>query len=60
MKRQERLIAPRKLHNTQVLCPAEAPEGGSVGIVKNCYVNNITNMTNLFLFIIIENRANKI
>jgi DNA-directed RNA polymerase II subunit RPB2 len=32
-----RLIAPRKLHNTQFgyICPAETPEGHSVGVVKN-------------------------
>ena len=32
-----KLIAPRKLHNTQFgfVCPAETPEGHSVGVVKN-------------------------
>ena len=32
-----KLIAPRKLHPTQmgIMCPAETPEGASVGIVKN-------------------------
>jgi len=32
-----KLIAPRKLHNTQwgYLCPSETPEGHSVGVVKN-------------------------
>jgi DNA-directed RNA polymerase II subunit RPB2 len=32
-----RLVAPRKLHNTQwgYICPAETPEGHSVGVVKN-------------------------
>ena len=32
-----KLVPPRKLHNTSwgFLCPAETPEGGSVGIVKN-------------------------
>lgn len=32
-----KLIPPRKLHNTQwgKICPAETPEGGSVGVVKN-------------------------
>ena len=32
-----KLIAPRKLHNSQwgFICPAETPEGGSVGVVKN-------------------------
>jgi DNA-directed RNA polymerase II subunit RPB2 len=32
-----KLIAPRKLHNSQwaFVCPCETPEGGSVGVVKN-------------------------
>ena len=32
-----KLIAPRKLHNSQFgfVCPAETPEGHSVGVVKN-------------------------
>jgi len=32
-----KLIAPRKLHNTQwgYVCPSETPEGHSVGVVKN-------------------------
>lgn len=32
-----KLIAPRKLHNSQwgFICPSETPEGGSVGVVKN-------------------------
>ncbi len=32
-----KLIPPRKLHNTQwgFICPAETPEGHSVGVVKN-------------------------
>lgn len=32
-----KLIPPRKLHNTSwgFLCPAETPEGGSIGVVKN-------------------------
>ncbi|KAG1675891.1 hypothetical protein FOA52_001548 [Chlamydomonas sp. UWO 241] len=32
-----KLIQPRKLHGTQhgVICPAETPEGASVGLVKN-------------------------
>ena len=40
-----KLIPPRKLHNTSwgFLCPAETPEGGSVGVVKNLsYMTNIT------------------
>lgn len=32
-----KLVAPRKLHNTQwgYICPAETPEGHNVGVVKN-------------------------
>lgn len=40
-----KLIPPRKLHNTSwgFLCPAETPEGQSVGIVKNIsYMAHIT------------------
>ena len=40
-----KLVPPRKLHNTSwgFLCPAETPEGQSVGIVKNLsYMTNIT------------------
>jgi DNA-directed RNA polymerase II subunit RPB2 len=40
-----KLIPPRKLHNSSwgFLCPAETPEGGSVGIVKNLsYLTHIT------------------
>ena len=40
-----KLIPPRKLHNSTwgYLCPAETPEGGSVGVVKNLsYLTNLT------------------
>ena len=40
-----KLIPPRKLHNTQwgFICPAESPEGQSVGVVKNLsYLCHIT------------------
>ena len=40
-----KLIPPRKLHNTQwgFICPAETPEGQSVGVVKNIsYLSHIT------------------
>ena len=40
-----KLIPPRKLHNTQwgFICPAESPEGQSVGVVKNiAYMAHIT------------------
>ena len=40
-----KLVPPRRLHNSSwgFLCPAETPEGGSVGIVKNLsYMTHIT------------------
>lgn len=40
-----KLVPPRKLHNTSwgFLCPAETPEGGSVGVVKNLsYLTHVT------------------
>ena len=39
------LIPPRKLHGTSwgFICPAETPEGGSVGVVKNLsYMTHVT------------------
>ena len=54
-----KLIAPRKLHNTQwgTVCPAETPEGGSVGVVKNLAILTVvTNMTNpMLIYSRIEN-----
>lgn len=44
-----KLIPPRKLHPTSwgFLCPAETPEGGSVGVVKNLsYMTHITTTSN--------------
>jgi DNA-directed RNA polymerase II subunit RPB2 len=44
-----KLIPPRKLHNTTwgFLCPAETPEGQSVGVVKNLsYMSHITIYSN--------------
>lgn len=44
-----KLIPPRKLHNTTwgFLCPAETPEGQSVGLVKNlAYMTHITGHSN--------------
>jgi DNA-directed RNA polymerase II subunit RPB2 len=37
MEKTSKLVAPRKLHGTQMMymCGAETPEGGSVGVVKN-------------------------
>ena len=44
-----KLIPPRKLHNTSwgFVCPAETPEGQSVGIVKNLsYLSHLTIYSN--------------
>ena len=44
-----KLIPPRKLHNTTwgYLCPAETPEGQSVGVVKNLsYLTHLTIYSN--------------
>ena len=44
-----KLIPPRKLHNTAwgMVCPAETPEGQSVGIVKNLsYMTHVTIYSN--------------
>ena len=53
-----KLIPPRKLHNTQwgFVCPAESPEGQSVGVVKNiAYLAHITVQSNVTpLYDIIE------
>jgi DNA-directed RNA polymerase II subunit RPB2 len=49
LEKSGELIAPRKLHNTTwgFLCPAETPEGQSIGIVKNIsYMAHITIPTN--------------
>ena len=37
IEKTSKLVAPRKLHSTQFMriCPAETPEGVSVGVVKN-------------------------
>jgi DNA-directed RNA polymerase II subunit RPB2 len=41
-----KLIAPRKLHNTQwgFICPSETPEGHSVGVVKNMASTSIVSI----------------
>lgn len=49
-----KLVPPRKLHSTTwgYICPAETPEGGSVGIVKNisymCHITIPTESTSLY------------
>ena len=45
LEKSGELIAPRKLHNTTYgfLCPAETPEGQSIGVVKNIsYLTHVT------------------
>ena len=65
-----KLVPPRRLHNSSwgFLCPAETPEGGSVGIVKNLsYMTHITIPSNsiglydyiLPLIIVIDTLADK-
>jgi len=45
IERSGKQAKPRQLHNTQwgMVCPAETPEGGAVGLVKNlammCYIS---------------------
>jgi DNA-directed RNA polymerase beta subunit len=49
LEKSGELIEPRKLHNTTwgFLCPAETPEGQSIGVVKNIsYMSHITIPTN--------------
>ena len=52
-----KLIPPRKLHNScwGFICPAETPEGGSVGVVKNLsYLTHITtnaDSENLYVYV---------
>ena len=65
-----KLIPPRKLHNTSwgYLCPAETPEGQSVGVVKNlaymCHITISSNSepiySNVTPFIININECNPI
>jgi DNA-directed RNA polymerase II subunit RPB2 len=42
-----KLIPPRKLHNSQwgFICPAETPEGHSVGVVKNMATTSIVSIS---------------
>lgn len=43
IEKNGKLVGPRKLHNTQVMimCPAETPEGHSIGVVKNLSIGCI-------------------
>ena len=53
-----KLIPPRRLHNSSwgFLCPAETPEGASVGIVKNmsymCHITIPSNSSGLYDYIL--------
>jgi DNA-directed RNA polymerase II subunit RPB2 len=59
-----KLVPPRRLHNTSwgFLCPAETPEGASVGIVKNLsYMTHVTIHSNsLSLYEYIEEHIEKV
>ena len=52
-----KLIAPRKLHNTQwgYICPCETPEGHGVGVIKNMasttYITIFSSPVTVFAFI---------
>ena len=52
-----KLIAPRKLHNTQFgfVCPCETPEGHGVGVIKNMssttYISIFSSPITVFAFI---------
>jgi DNA-directed RNA polymerase II subunit RPB2 len=57
LEKSGELIAPRKLHNTTwgFLCPAETPEGQSIGVVKNisymCHLTIPTNSSSLYEYV---------
>ena len=57
LEKSGELVAPRKLHNTTwgFLCPAETPEGQSIGVVKNIsYMAHITipiNSSSLYTYV---------
>lgn len=46
LEKTGKLIPPRKLHNSQwgFICPAETPEGHSVGVVKNMATTSIVSI----------------
>ena len=54
-EKSSKIIPPRKLHNTQwgIICPAETPEGGAVGLVKNialgCHITIGTNAEIIYM-----------
>ena len=49
IEKNGKLVGPRKLHSTQIMimCPAETPEGSSIGVVKNlsiaCIISSFCN-----------------
>ncbi len=53
-----KLVPPRRLHNSSwgFLCPAETPEGASIGIVKNlsymCHITITSNSNGLYTIIL--------
>ena len=53
-----KLVPPRRLHNSSwgFLCPAETPEGASIGIVKNlsymCHITITSNSSSLYNIIL--------
>ncbi len=53
MEKSSKLVAPRKLHGTQMMyiCGAETPEGHSVGVVKNlalsCHITNYSDVNSV-------------
>ena len=52
IEKSGKMVEPRKLHGScwGYMCPAETPEGQSIGLVKNCsYMLHITIPSNVFL-----------
>ena len=51
MEKTSKLVAPRKLHGTQIfyICGAETPEGAGVGVVKNlalsCHITGYSDIS---------------
>ena len=58
MEKNGKLVQPRKLDITQfgMICPAETPEGGSVGLVKNMAMSTMitTSMSSAYLRTCVE------
>jgi DNA-directed RNA polymerase II subunit RPB2 len=54
MEKTSKLVAPRKLHGTQIfyICGAETPEGAGVGVVKNlalsCHVTGYSDIAPIY------------